>query len=233
MRRAAIAGVLWLCLGASTGAQTTVGQTATPDRPGPWVVDLRGATVSLPQDAAFFPDIPSSTAVPSRGYGLDVGAHIYVLQLGPARLGIGGMLLRARGTASPGEPDEDEEPSPTGLATTPDVAALLTTAGPQISMNFGSRAGWSYLSAGIGRARMSTRASRFVDEDDEDDVTAAQLIEHGSRSSLNFGGGARWFTRERLAVSFDVRFHIIGAGGEEPATPGSTLLAASVGVSLR
>jgi hypothetical protein len=235
MRRAAIAGVLWLCLAASMGGQTTVGQTATPDRPGPWVVDLRGATVSLPQDAAFFPDVPSSTAVPSRGYGLDVGAHIYVLQLGPARLGIGGMLLRARGTASPGEPDEDEdeEPSPTGLATTPDVAALLTTVGPQISMNFGSRAGWSYLSAGIGRARMSTRASRFVDEDDEDDVTAAQLMEHGSRSSLNFGGGARWFTRERLAVSFDVRFHIIGAGGEEPATPGSTLLAASVGVSLR
>ena len=233
MRRAAIAGVLWLCLDASMGAQTTGGQTATPDRPGPWVVDLRGATVSLPQDAAFFPDIPSSTAVPSRGYAIDVGAHVYVLQLGPARLGIGGMLLRARGTASPGEPDEDEEPSPTGLATTPEVAALLTTVGPQISMNFGSRAGWSYLSAGIGRARMSTRTSRFVDEDDEDDVTGAQLIEHGSRSSLNFGGGARWFTRQRLAVSFDVRFHIIGAGGEEPATPGKTLLAASVGVSLR
>ena len=91
-----------------------MGQTATPDRPGPWVVDIRGTTVSLPQDAAFFPDIPSSTAVPSRGYGIDVGAHIYLLQLGPARLGIGGMLLRARGTASPGEPDEDEEPSPTG-----------------------------------------------------------------------------------------------------------------------
>jgi hypothetical protein len=233
MRRAAIAGVLWLCLSASMGAQTTVGQPPTPDRPGPWVVDIRGATVSLPQDAAFFPDIPSSTAVPSRGYGIDVGAHVYVLQLGPARLGIGGMLLRARGTASPGKPDEDEKPSPTGLATTPDVATLLTTVGPQLSLNFGSRAGWSYLSAGIGRARMSTRTSRFVDEDDEDDVTAAQLIEHGSRSSLNFGGGARWFTRQRLAVSFDVRFHIIGAGGEEPATPGKTLLTASVGVSLR
>jgi hypothetical protein len=233
MRRAAIAGALWLCLSASMGAQTTVEQTATADRPGPWVVDLRGATVSLPQDAAFFPDIPSSTAVPSRGYGIDVGAHIYVLQLGPARLGIGGTLLRARGTASPGEPDEDEKPSPTGLPTTPDVAALLTTVGPQLSLNFGSRAGWSYLSAGIGRARLSTRASRFVDEDDEDDITAAQVIEHGSRSSLNFGGGARWFIRQRLAVSFDVRFHIVGAGGEEPATPRKTLLAASVGVSLR
>ena len=118
-RRAAIAGVLWLCLGAAMAAQATVGQTTTPDRPGPWAVDLRGATVSLPRDAPFFPDIPSSTAVPSRGWGIDVGAHVYVLQLGPARLGIGGMLLRARGTASPGEPDEDEEPSATGLATTP------------------------------------------------------------------------------------------------------------------
>ena len=99
------------------------------------------------------------------------------------------------------------------------MAALLTTVGPQLSLNFGSRAGWSYLSAGIGRARMSTRASGFVDEDDEDDVTAAQLVEHGSRSSLNFGGGARWFTRQRLAVSFDVRFHIIGAGGKSRRRP--------------
>ena len=214
-------------------AQSTAGQTTTPDRPGPWVIDIRGTTISLPGDATFFPDIPASTAVPSRGYGIDVGAHVYLLQLGPARLGIGGVLLRARGTASPGAPDEDEQPSTTGLATTPDVAALLTTVGPQMSVNFGSRAGWSYLSAGIGRAQMSTRASAFVDEDDDDDITAAQLIEHGSRSSLNFGGGARWFSRPRLAFSFDVRFHIIGAGGEDPATPGATLLAASVGISLR
>lgn len=236
MRRAAITGLLWLCVGAPMAAQGTPAQTTPADRPGPWVVDIRGTTVSLPQDSAFFPDIPSSTVVPSRGYGIDVGAHVYVVQLGPARLGIGGMLLRARGTAAPGEPDErdeDEQPSASGLATTPDVAALLTTVGPQISLNFGSRAGWSYLSAGIGRAQMSTRASAFVDEDDEDDITAAQLVEHGNRSSLNFGGGARWFTKPRLAVSFDVRFHIIGAGGAEPATPGTTLLAASVGVSLR
>jgi hypothetical protein len=233
MRRVAMAGLVWLGLSAGAAAQT-----AAPDRPGPYVVDVRGATISLPKDAAFFPPVPSATAVPSRAYGIDVGAHVYVLQLGPARVGIGGMLLRARGTAAPGEPDDDEEEDrpATGLMTTPDVAALLTAVGPQISVNFGSRAGWSYLSAGIGRAQMSARASAFVDEDDDDEVTGARLIDSGRRSSVNVGGGARWFAKPRLAFSFDIRFHIVGSRAEEgtgPGTPRTTLVSASVGVSLR
>jgi hypothetical protein len=234
MRLVATAGVVWLGLCVPASAQNAA-QTVAPDRPGPYVIDVRGATVSLPKEAAFFPPMPASTAVPSRSFGIDVGAHVYLLQLGPARMGIGGMLLRARGTASPGEPDEDTSPAApaAALPTTPDVATLMTLAGPQISMNFGARAGWSYLSAGIGRAQLSTRASAFVDEDDDDEVTAAQVIDHGGRSTMNFGGGARWFAKPRLAFSFDVRFHLIGAGGGETATPRTSVLAASVGVSLR
>jgi hypothetical protein len=224
-----MAAMVWLALAATTAAQAVV-----PDRPGPYVIDVRGATVSLPKDAAFFPPVPSSTAVPTRGYGIDIGAHVYPLQLGPVRVGLGAMLLRARGTAAPGAPEEeDEDRLASALRTTPDVAALLTTVAPQISVNFGSRAGWSYLSAGIGRAQVSTRASAFVDEDDEDEVTAARLVDHGNRSALNFGGGARWFTRARLAFAFDVRFHMVGAGGAPTAAPATTMLSAAVGVSLR
>jgi hypothetical protein len=113
------------------------------------------------------------------------------------------------------------------------MATLLTVVGSQLSLNFGSRAGWSYLSAGLGRARLSTRASSFLDEDDEDEITAARMVEHGSRSAVNFGGGARWFAKPRVAFSFDVRFHVIGAGGGEAPTPGTTRLAATVGVSVR
>ena len=233
MRRAAIAGLLWLCAAASGAAQTPAPSAAAADRPGPWVIDIRGTTVSLPNDAAFFPDVPASTAVPSRGYGLDAGAHIYLLQIGPARVGVGGVLLRARGTASPGSSGDDEQRSSGGLKTTPDVAALLTIAGPQVSMNFGSRGGWSYLSVGAGLAKISTRTSSFADENDEDDVRAGQLIDHGTRSTINFGGGARWFAKPRLAFSFDLRFHIIGAGGDDRPTPRTTVVAASAGISLR
>jgi len=202
-----IAGVLWLGLCASAAAQT-----GATDRPGPWVIDVRGTTISLPQDPSFYPPVSSTTAVPSRGWGIDAGAHVYPLQLGAARLGIGGMLLRARGAVS--------------FESQPPVAALLTTVTPQLSVNFGSRAGWSYLSAGIGRATMTTRISASG-------TSPARLVDTGARSSMNFGGGARWFAKSRLAVTFDVRFHMVRAGGDETPTPGTTQVAVSAGISLR
>ena len=226
MRHASLTAMVWLGLWVAAAAQT-----APADRPGPYIIDVRGTMMSLPNDAAFFPPLPSSTAVPSRGFGIDLGAHVYPLQLGPARLGIGAAFLRARGTVSPGEPDADSG-STTGPAT-PEVAALLTTFTPQVSFNFGSRAGWSYLSAGFGRAQISTRASAFVDQDDENEVNPARVVDHDSASSLNIGGGARWFVRSHLAFTFDVRFHMIGAGGGEAATPSVTEVAASVGLSFR
>jgi hypothetical protein len=234
MRFAALAGLLWLGLSSPAAAQTAAA-TAPPERPGPYVIDIRGATVSLPRDITYFPPIPSSTAVPTRAYGFEVGGHVYPLQLGPARLGIGATLVRARGTAAPAPPDDEDrdERSTTGLNTTPDMASLVTMVVPQLSLNFGARAGWSYLSAGIGRAQLSTKASAFVDEDDDDEVTAEELIDHDGRSAINFGGGARWFAKPRLAFSFDIRFHIVSAGGGDDPTPGSTLLSAAVGVSLR
>ena len=224
MRRVAIAGVLWLGFCASAAAQT-----AAADRPGPYVIDVRGTTVSLPQDASFFPPMPRSTAVPSRAWGLDAGAHVYLVQFGAARLGIGVMLLRVRGTTSPAKPAPTSGTSsaPAAPATTPDVAAVVTAVAPQVSVNFGSRAGWSYLSAGIGRAQVTSRTSAFAG------TTQERLVESGPRSSINFGGGARWFAKPRLAFSFDVRFHMVRAGGDVTPTPGTTLVAASVGISLR
>lgn len=233
MWRGVFASALCLALGAVAEAQTVV-----QDRPGPYVFDIRAATSSLPRDSAFFPPVPSSTAVPSRGYGIDAGAHVYLVQFGPARLGLGASLLRARGTISPGPvetdsaDDDDDETSSTSTAVLPDVAGLLTSIGPQVSVNFGTRAGWSYLSAGLGRARVSTRTSAFVDEAGQV-VAQPRLRESGTRSSINVGGGARWFAKSRLAFSFDVRFHIIGAGGEDIPTPGTTLVAVAAGMSLR
>src|SRR5439155_1765054 len=81
-----IAGVL---LSAPVSAQTP------PDPPGPYVVDLRGTTSRLP-DTEFFPTRPRGTAVPSRGFGFDVGGHVYPLTTGGARVGLGVDLERVR-----------------------------------------------------------------------------------------------------------------------------------------
>ena len=100
----------------------------------------------------------------------------------------------------------------------------VTTIAPQLSFNFGSHEGWSYLSGGYG---ISTTHA-------EVNVPASFDGEAGSRnrqtSSLNFGGGARWFLREHFAVGFDVRFHRLLATGAVPATQ---IVGLSVGLSLR
>jgi hypothetical protein len=164
-----------------------------------YVLDLRGATSGLPTDTAFFPGIPLETIVPARGFGFDVGAHVYLFRLGPSRVGIGANYVRVRGTA-------------------PGVVASASILAPQLSFNFGTASGWSYLSAGFGSARTSTRF-----EDTAGTVTA----ESGGLDATNYGGGARWFLARRLAVGFDARFHRIAG------PPKASLFTASVGFSVR
>lgn len=153
---------------------------------------------AIPDDVVYFPTLSPGSAIPARGFGFDVGAHAYPFRLGVSRVGVGANFMRVRGTVE-------------------DVAATVTTLAPQISFNFGSRAGWSYLSAGYGTAEIRTLAD-------------GDLTEPGRVSAINMGGGARWFLKPRLAVGFDIRFHRLGAGDE---TPGVTLGAASLGFSLR
>lgn len=185
----ALAGVL--------SSAPAAAQTSSP--PGPWVVDLRGATSGLPKDTAFFPGIPVDTLVPARGFGLDVGGHVYVLTLGPTRVGVGANYLRVRGT-------------------TEGVAVTFSTLAPQVSFNFGSRDGWSHLSAGLGRASVHPSVSLETPTDAE---TVNGL------TSINVGGGARWFLSNRLGFAFDVRFHRLSG------PQASTLVSASVGLSVR
>jgi len=225
--------LLWLGTLAATPASA---QIAAPDPPGPYVIDVRGATSGIPVGASFFPPVPTATIVPARGYGIDVGAHVYLLRLGAGRLGIGANVVRARGTASPRAPRSGSTSTTSTAATGPDVHATLTTIAPQLSFNFGSAEGWSYVSAGLGRAHVRTGTSAFGGSGSGTSLTPARSVDSGSRSSLNVGGGARWFAKARLAFSFDVRFHLVSAGAEEgtsPATPRTTLLTAAVGISLR
>jgi hypothetical protein len=220
-----------LVLGLALLAAPAFAQGLVPGRPGPYVIDVRGVASGIPNQAPLFAPARDTIAVPSRGFGFDAGAHVYPLSLGPARIGIGANYTRARGSV-----------------TDPAVSAVITTLAPQLSFNFGTRSGWSYLSLGYGSLRMSSRVDESVvlapaldtgsaPEADDSGLeapqsTAAYTVDSGRRNSLNFGGGARWFLSRHIATSFDVRFHRVASGGT-PSTPGFTVVGASVGLSIR
>jgi hypothetical protein len=167
--------------------------------------------------------------MPARGFGWDVGGHVYLFRFGPSRLGVGASLVRASRTTSPPPPT----PPPAGSTTPPrprtipDVEATFTAIAPQVSFNFGSADGWSYLSAGMGFAEVNTATS---------EIPMSRTIESGRLSSINIGGGARWFRSRHLAFVFDVRFHLISAKERAlplRSTPRTMLLSASGGIGLR
>jgi hypothetical protein len=186
---------VWLGLaGAMLLGSRLEAQSLTPGPPGPhFVVDVRGVTFGLPTSAGLYPTVPDGGSVPARGFGYDVGGHVYVFGLGPARIGLGANVLGVRGTA-------------------PDATATMRIVAPQVSFNFGTSDGWSYLSLGAGTARMSGG-------------------ETASSSAINAGGGARWFISRHIAVGFDVRMHKIAADGDTMGA--SNTLSASVGFSVK
>ena len=214
MFRTALAGLAALAVTAAPAA----GQAASP--PGPWIVDIRGITSSVPTDLSFYP-AQSAAFVPSRGFGLDLGGHVYVMTIGPARLGLGANVVVLRSTAT-----EPVAPADDGTDDTlPDqrLTLNLRSVAPQVSFNFGSREGWSYLSAGMGIGSVATRV--------EGSTTAERRS--GRLRAVNFGGGARWFLNPRMAIGFDIRAHRLGAAGGETPTPRVTAVAVSAGLSLR
>ena len=197
---------IWLLLAAGAIAGPPVhAQAQVAEPPGPYAIDLRGATMGLPQAATFYPAFPTGTRIPARGFGFDIGAHVYAARLGVARLGFGASVMHVRGTAT------------TAATTTQTFPHVTTTAlvwAPQISFNFGTGDGWSYLSAGYDAGRVKTKGSG----------TPSLERESGGLSGYNAGGGARWFIADHVGVGFDLRLHRLG---------GASLLSVSAGVSLR
>src|SRR5215204_3456392 len=98
-----------------------------------FVVDVRGATGGVPSESAFYPPLPDDALVPARGFGFDAGAHVYAGAIGPARLGYGANMMVVRATQSV-------------------TSAVTRLVAPQVSFNFGSPRGWSYVSGGVGVA---------------------------------------------------------------------------------
>jgi hypothetical protein len=194
-----------------------------PPPPIPWVVvDLHASIPRFPSEDLLLAESRDMmlAELPGSGLGAQISVHVYPLRTRVVTIGLGGELAigRARQTPVAGA---------TASGATPLRAAeeRITSLSPQLSLNFGSGSGWSYLSAGLG----TTTWYLATDDLGEYPPNSDRL------KTLNYGGGGRWFIKPHLAFSFDVRFYAINPGFAYifPATPRTTLLIVGAGISVK
>jgi hypothetical protein len=207
-----------LAIVAPAAAGTALAQPAGPI--GGFVVDIRGSVPFYPTDAdVAAPRELSAAELPAWGTGIEVGAHAYPLRWHGFALGLGATTLWTRRTRRPEAP----EGAAAGNAG-PAVTSRLTAFSPQVSFNFGHRMGWSYLSGGLGRAALSISREDRTEE-------AGEAVK-----TINYGGGARWFTRDRLAVSLDLRLYAMNPQPPTARTAGHarhTVVVLNAGIAFR
>src|SRR5262249_1466087 len=115
-----------------------------------FAVDVRAAFPKFKQDTTLATSIGVTAAnLPTRAYGLVVGAHWYPMRYRAITFGVGGELVKASKsrTLTPAKQGDPEGPT---------VTTRFSSLAPQVSFNFGKREGWSYLSGGIGRSIYTT-----------------------------------------------------------------------------
>jgi hypothetical protein len=193
----------------------------------PWfAVDLHGASVGLPTAEGWIPvAVIGDTPLAGRGLGLAGGATVYPVKLGIMTLGVGAAVSMGKGT---GEALTIATGSTTTVVT-PVMRTSVLNVMPHVSMNFGHKLGWSYISAGVGTTRISASA-------DATDTLPQVMLPETWNSALNFGGGARWFMKPRLGFGFDVRFVKLGSRSgtiEIPAAKRTQMVTFSAGVSFQ
>ena len=146
-------------------------------------------------------------------------------------LGIGANYLISRG---------NKVPDPVALPNDPTVRERFETFGTQLSLNFGTKQGWSYISGGIGSSRRAIQSFPVTSTTTGGTTTTTQsdepLTAKGSRSkTINYGGGARWFATSHIAFGFDLRWYAVNpsvATATVPVLPRQTLFVANAGISI-
>jgi hypothetical protein len=193
------------------------------DRIGVFVIDARGAFMSYDVSAEVSEPLGLETEqLPSRGLGFELGAHVYPIRSQSVALGLGATLLFTRGSEQP-----DLEEGQTAGPDDPTVETRIQAFTPQVSLNFGSRRGYSYVSGGIGTVTRTIEATEGRILAEVSDATRVR--------ALNYGGGARWFAASHVAFSFDLRFYQVSsqeATTTNAALPSQRLFVASVGISI-
>jgi len=156
------------------------------------VIDLRGFFSGLSRDliTASQLDPPVTLSeLPNRALGGVAGVHLFLLRGRNMALGVGGEVVTARTRA---QQTDDNTGEPIG----PPITQRMQGLSGQLSLNFGHRDGWSYLSAGMGPLTLNTFNT-------EQTPTAPPPL----KMTINLGAGARWFASRHLAFCFDLRFY--------------------------
>ena len=183
---------------------------------GRFVVDVRGSIAAFGQNQELSaPRGFSASLTPKMGLGVEAGAHVYLYRWRQITFGLGGTVHASMGDRSAGALDPDLDG--------PTLRKRFIAVSPQLSFNFGNRNGWSYISGGLGTSRYSV-FSRGGEKPQR------------RTSTLNYGGGARWFTGDHLALSLDLRFYALSplvTTATEAGSPRMTLMVLNVGVSLK
>ncbi len=187
---------------------------------GPFVVDLQGTALSFPTDAPLADSRNlQTTEMPRFGIGGNIGVHVYPFRWRAVTLGLGGRLTLTRAGHTPAAPAGQV---PFGRSVTERFVSLA----PQLSFNFGSGDGWSYLSGGLGRSvwQIVPDGQGTIPADEE------------RLKTIDYGGGARWFMTPHLAFSVDARFYAINPGTPAfgfPGSPRTRLFIAGAGISVK
>jgi len=209
----------WTLLILLLGAAPAAAQTR--ERLPMFTIDLHAATVGLPTAEGWVPVVSADTEIPGRGWGLAGGGTVYPLRLGIVTFGFGAILSTGGGQSGSGDPAT--------TIVTPVVHTSVINLAPHVSINFGHKMGWSYLSAGLGTTKVKSSA-------DAVGTTPEVVIPEAWNQALNFGGGARWFMKEHLGAGFDVRFVKLGSRAATttlPAAQRTQTWSISVGVSIQ
>jgi opacity protein-like surface antigen len=221
MLRAFVLAAAWLM------AAPAIAQTKEPLPR--FAFDLHAASVGLPTAEGWIPvPVLGDTPLPGRGWGVAGGVTAYPLKLGVMTIGIGAALSSGKGK---GEALSITTGSGANAVTvvTPVFHTQVLNLVPHLSINFGHKLGWSYLSAGVGRTRVSASAGVTS--------TLPQVILPDTwNQALNFGGGARWFMKPRLGAGFDVRFIKLGSRGASadiPSARRTQMITFSAGISFQ
>jgi hypothetical protein len=219
MRCKASRVVLLLLCAFVSGARLVRAQDPPPRIP-LVAVDLHGTVPRFPSDD---PALAASrnmdlAELPGRGWGAQVGLHIYPLRWRVITFGIGGEVAVGRAANTPSSEDAGTTLRP--------AREVFRTIAPQLSFNFGNGNGWSYLSGGLGGSTWA-----IVPDEQQDYPPDSEPLK-----TINYGGGARWFIKPHLAFSFDVRLYAINPGspfGGLPGSPRTTLMVIGAGVSVK
>jgi hypothetical protein len=200
-----------------------------PKEPLPrFALDLHAGKVGLPTAEGWVPVVSADTPLPGRAWGLSGGANIYLLKLGVMTFGLGAHVATGRGKGEALTITTGTGATATSR-TTPVVITQITSLLPHLTMNFGHKLGWSYLSAGYGRTKVSSSSSTVG-------TIPGTVVPEAWNPALNFGGGAKWFMKPHLGASFDVRFTKLSSRGATAVLPSAKrtqMVTMSVGVSIQ